>query len=58
MNITMYGSGCVALVNGVCLAEVGNHVVCMDIDQGKIDRLNNGQIPIYYQVSMICSSER
>jgi UDPglucose 6-dehydrogenase len=47
MNVTIFGSGYVGLVTGACLAEVGNHVVCMDVDQQKIDRLNNGEIPIY-----------
>ena len=47
MNVTIYGSGYVGLVTGACLAEVGNHVVCMDVDQAKIERLNNGEIPIY-----------
>ena len=47
MNVTIFGSGYVGLVTGACLAEVGNHVVCMDVDQGKIDRLNSGEIPIY-----------
>jgi UDPglucose 6-dehydrogenase len=47
MNVTIFGSGYVGLVTGACLAEVGNHVVCMDVDQAKIDRLNNGEIPIY-----------
>ncbi|MFW2440900.1 MAG: UDP-glucose dehydrogenase family protein [Arenicellales bacterium] len=47
MNITVIGTGYVGLVSGTCLAEVGNHVLCIDIDQGKIDRLNNGEIPIY-----------
>jgi UDPglucose 6-dehydrogenase len=37
----------VGLVTGACLAEVGNHVVCVDIDAGKIERLNQGEIPIY-----------
>lgn len=47
MNITVVGTGYVGLVSGTCLAEVGNHVLCIDIDQGKIDRLNNAEIPIY-----------
>ena len=47
MNVTIYGSGYVGLVTGACLAEVGNHVVCMDVDHGKIDRLNRGEVPIY-----------
>ncbi len=47
MKVTVFGSGYVGLVTGVCLAEVGNDVVCVDIDESKIDKLNNGIIPIY-----------
>jgi UDPglucose 6-dehydrogenase len=47
MNITVIGTGYVGLVSGTCLAEVGNHVLCIDIDQSKIDMLDNGEIPIY-----------
>jgi UDPglucose 6-dehydrogenase len=47
MNVTIFGSGYVGLVTGACLAEVGNHVVCMDVDARKIDMLNNGELPIY-----------
>ncbi len=47
MNITVIGTGYVGLVSGTCLAEVGNNVLCIDIDQSKIDCLNNGEIPIY-----------
>ncbi|HEY3964674.1 MAG TPA: UDP-glucose/GDP-mannose dehydrogenase family protein [Planctomycetaceae bacterium] len=47
MNITMIGTGYVGLVTGTCLAESGNDVTCVDIDQGKIDRLRRGEIPIY-----------
>ena len=47
MNVTIFGSGYVGLVTGACLAEVGNHVVCMDVDKDKIDRLNRGEVPIY-----------
>ncbi|MDZ7841044.1 MAG: UDP-glucose/GDP-mannose dehydrogenase family protein [Gammaproteobacteria bacterium] len=47
MNITIVGTGYVGLVTGTCLAEVGNHVVCVDSDQAKIDGLNNGEIPIH-----------
>lgn len=47
MNITVVGTGYVGLVSGTCLAEVGNNVVCVDTDAGKIERLNNGVIPIY-----------
>jgi UDPglucose 6-dehydrogenase len=47
MKITIFGTGYVGLVTGTCLAEVGNDVLCMDIDQQKIDKLNQGIIPIY-----------
>jgi UDPglucose 6-dehydrogenase len=47
MRITIFGSGYVGLVTGACMAETGNHVVCVDIDQAKIDRLNAGEVPIY-----------
>ena len=47
MKITIFGSGYVGLVTGACLAEVGNEVVCMDVDRSKIEMLNQGKIPIY-----------
>jgi UDPglucose 6-dehydrogenase len=47
MKVSVFGSGYVGLVTGACLAEVGNEVVCVDIDQGKIDRLNRGDVPIH-----------
>jgi UDPglucose 6-dehydrogenase len=47
MNITMIGTGYVGLVTGTCLAESGNDVTCVDIDQSKIERLRRGEIPIY-----------
>ena len=47
MKVTIYGSGYVGLVTGTCLAEVGNDVLCVDIDQAKTDMLKNGGIPIY-----------
>ncbi len=47
MKITMIGTGYVGLVTGACLAELGNHVVCLDVDQKKIDMLNAGGIPIH-----------
>lgn len=47
MKLTIFGTGYVGLVSGACLAEVGHNVVCMDVDQGKIDTLKNGLIPIW-----------
>jgi UDPglucose 6-dehydrogenase len=47
MKVTIYGSGYVGLVTGACLAQVGNDVLCVDIDPAKIDMLNRGQSPIY-----------
>jgi len=47
MDVTIYGSGYVGLVTGACLAEVGNQVLCIDIDPVKIDLLNRGGIPIF-----------
>ena len=47
MKVTVFGSGYVGLVTGVCLAEAGNDVVCIDVDQQKIDNLKKGIIPIY-----------
>lgn len=47
MNVTIYGTGYVGLVTGVCLAELGNYVVCVDIDEEKIKRLQQGSVPIY-----------
>lgn len=47
MNISVIGTGYVGLVVGACLAETGNNVRCADIDEGKIARLRQGEIPIY-----------
>lgn len=47
MKITIIGTGYVGLVTGACLAEIGNDVFCLDIDQRKIDILNNGGVPIH-----------
>lgn len=47
MKITVVGSGYVGLVTGACLAEVGNHVLCLDVDPAKIAILQQGGIPIY-----------
>ncbi len=47
MKVTIYGSGYVGLVTGACLAEVGNEVLCVDIDPQKIEMLRRGEVPIY-----------
>lgn len=47
MNVTVIDTGYVGLVTGTCFAEMGNHVVCIDIDARKINILNEGGIPIH-----------
>ena len=47
MRVTLFGTGYVGLVSGACLADVGNRVLCVDIDEGKIARLERGEIPIF-----------
>jgi len=47
MKITMIGTGYVGLVTGTCLSEVGNDVLCLDVDRRKIDMLNGGGVPIH-----------
>ena len=47
MRVAIFGTGYVGLVTGTCLAEVGHDVVCVDIDQAKVDGLEQGIIPIY-----------
>lgn len=47
MNITIIGTGYVGLVTGACLADIGNNVFCLDVDERKIATLNSGGIPIY-----------
>jgi UDPglucose 6-dehydrogenase len=47
MKVSVIGTGYVGLVTGACLADVGNDVLCVDLDVGKIERLKAGQIPIY-----------
>ena len=47
MKIAVVGTGYVGLVTGTCFAETGNHVTCVDIDEAKVARLKNSEIPIY-----------
>jgi len=47
MNITVVGTGYVGLVTGTCFAETGNHVICVDIDKQKVERMKNGEVPIF-----------
>ena len=47
MKVTIFGTGYVGLVTGTCLAEMGNHVLCLDVDAAKVERLERGEIPIF-----------
>jgi UDPglucose 6-dehydrogenase len=47
MNVTVVGTGYVGLVTGTCFAETGNHVICVDIDARKVERMRNGEVPIF-----------
>jgi UDPglucose 6-dehydrogenase len=47
VKITMFGTGYVGLVTGTCFAEMGNDVLCVDIDPAKVERLRGGEVPIY-----------
>ena len=47
MNITIFGTGYVGLVTGACFAEMGNYVVCVDVDPDRIASLNDGRVPIH-----------
>ncbi|MCJ8292606.1 MAG: UDP-glucose/GDP-mannose dehydrogenase family protein [Crocinitomicaceae bacterium] len=46
-KITVVGTGYVGLVTGTCFADTGNQVICVDIDEEKVNRMRNGQVPIY-----------
>lgn len=47
MDVTIFGTGYVGLVTGACLAEIGHHVVCVDVDEAKVAMLREGVIPIH-----------
>jgi UDPglucose 6-dehydrogenase len=47
MRITIFGSGYVGLVTGACLADAGNHVLCVDVDESKVAMLKRGEVPIH-----------
>ena len=47
MKITIFGSGYVGLVTAACFADVGNHVLCVDVDAAKVEKLSRGESPIY-----------
>lgn len=47
MNIAVIGTGYVGLVSGTCFAETGNNVICVDINEAKVAKMRNGEIPIY-----------
>lgn len=47
MNIAIVGTGYVGLVSGTCFADTGANVTCVDVDAQKIERLKNGEIPIF-----------
>jgi len=47
MKIAVVGTGYVGLVTGTCFAETGNEVICVDIDEAKVERMRNGEVPIY-----------
>ena len=47
MKIAVIGTGYVGLVTGTCFAETGNDVICVDIDEAKVEKMKNGEVPIY-----------
>ena len=47
MKISVIGTGYVGLVTGTCLAETGNEVICVDIDEEKVKKMQQGTVPIY-----------
>ena len=55
MNITVIGTGYVGLVTGACLADLGNDVLCLDIDERKVAMLRNGHIPIHEVTQLSCT---
>lgn len=52
MKISAVGTGYLGLVSGTCFSETGINVTCVDVDENKINRLNQGQVPIYEPTDM------
>ena len=52
MNIAVVGTGYVGLVTGTCLAETGNTVICVDINEEKVKKMKDGVVPIYEHIWM------
>ena len=53
MNIAVVGTGYVGLVTGTCFAEMGNNVICVDIDKQKVAKLQSGQVTIFEPGSIV-----
>ena len=53
MRITVVGTGYVGLVTGTCLSETGNEVLCIDIDEAKVQKMQNGEVPIICYLALL-----
>ncbi len=58
MKLTMMGTGYVGLVTGTGFANLGNDVICLDVDKSKVDLLQNGRLTIYHRHNQGCSGIR
>ena len=56
MKITIIGTGYVGLVTGTCFADVGNDVLCLDVDEKKIAMLERGEVPIFEPGLSFCTA--
>ena len=52
MNIAVVGTGYVGLVTGTCLADTGNHVICVDIDEDKVAAMQRGEVPLRMKMAL------